>query len=326
MKIGVHQLTGRVIAAPMAGVTDLPYRKLCRRFGAAMTVSEMVHSDPALRHGAKSRMRCNHEGEPAPVVAQLLGTEPGLLADAARYNVDRGADIIDINLGCPAKKVCNKLAGSALLADELRVARILESVAGAVEVPVTVKIRTGTDPARRNGVRVARIAEQSGIQAITVHGRTRACKFRGEAEYETIRRIKQSVGIPVVANGDIDSPEKAEKVLDFTGADAVMVGRAAQGRPWLLGQIRDHLDGGKAVEPEPWVRADAMLEHVEALYAFYGESVGVRIARKHISWYTKTIEGGDVFWNSINRLEKANRQKRALKEFLSRQMSMSIAA
>ncbi len=203
----------------------------------------MVHSDPRLRHGTRSLLRSSHDDEEAPVVAQLLGTEPEMLADAARYNVDRGAHIIDINMGCPAKKVCNKQAGSALLADENAVARILESVVNAVAVPVTLKIRTGTDPANRNGVRVARIAEASGIQAITVHGRTRACKFRGEAEYDTIRRIKETVGIPVVANGDIDSPEKAAAVLAATGADAVMVGRAAQGRPWLLGQISDYLEG-----------------------------------------------------------------------------------
>lgn len=310
----------------MAGVTDLPYRRLCRQFGAALTVSEMVHADPGLRHGARSRLRSSHEGEQAPVVAQLLGTEPEMLADAARYNVDLGAHIVDINMGCPAKKVCNKLAGSALLADEGRVGRILEAVVNAVEVPVTVKIRTGTDPGNRNGVRIARIARESGIQAITVHGRTRACMYRGEAEYDTIRRIKRSVDIPVVANGDIDSPDKAARVLACTGADAVMVGRAAQGRPWLFGQIRDYLDGLVVKEPEPWVRAEVMLEHVEALHAFYGEPMGVRIARKHISWYTRTIEGGDIFWNSINRLETAREQKRVLNEFLSCRMPMPQAA
>lgn len=310
----------------MAGVTDLPYRRLCRRFGASLTVSEMVHADPRLRHGAKSQLRSNHEDEPAPVVAQLLGTEPAMLADAARYNVDRGAHIVDINMGCPAKKVCSKLAGSALLADEANVARILEAVVNAVDVPVTVKIRTGTEPSNRNGVRVARIAEESGIQAITVHGRTRACKYQGQAEYDTIRRIKRAVGIPVVANGDIDSPAKAAAVLAYTGADAVMVGRAAQGRPWLFGQIRDHLDGKAAGEPGSCVQADAMLEHVEALYAFYGEGMGVRIARKHISWYTRTINGGDIFWNSINRIETAARQKRILKEFLNSRMSILQAA
>ena len=326
MKIGVHQLTGKVIAAPMAGVTDLPYRRLCSRFGAALTVSEMVHADPRLRHGAKSRLRSNHEDEKAPVVAQLLGTEPEMLADAARYNVDRGAHIIDINMGCPAKKVCNKLAGSALLTDEARVARILESVVGAVDVPVIVKIRTGADPSNRNGVRIARIAEESGIQAITVHGRTRACKYRGEAEYDTIRRIKRTVGIPVVANGDIDSPDKAATVLAYTGADAVMVGRAAQGRPWLFGQIRDHLEGRPVREPDPGVRVEAMLEHVEALYAFYGETTGVRIARKHIRWYMKMIEGGEVFWGSINRVETAGEQKRILKEFSGNSTPMPQAA
>ncbi|MDZ7841756.1 MAG: tRNA dihydrouridine synthase DusB [Gammaproteobacteria bacterium] len=326
MKIGDHQLTGIVIAAPMAGVTDLPYRKLCRRFGAALAVSEMVHADPELRHGAKSRMRSSHEGEQAPVVAQLLGTEPAMLADAARYNVDLGADIIDINMGCPAKKVYNKLAGSALLADEDRVRRILEAVVAAAAVPVTVKVRTGTDPANRNGVRIARIAEASGIRAITVHGRTRACMYRGRAEYDTIRRIKQSVNIPVVANGDIDSPDKAARVLAYTGADAVMVGRAAQGRPWLFGQISDHLEGRAVREPERRVQAEAMMEHVDALHAFYGEQMGVRIARKHICWYTKTIEGGSIFWNSINRLERARDQIRVLNEFLNNRMPMPQAA
>lgn len=326
MKIGLYQLPGPVIAAPMAGVTDLPYRRLCRRFGAALTVSEMVHADPALRHGSKSRWRTNHEDEPAPVVAQLLGTEPDMMADAARYNVDRGAHIVDINMGCPAKKVCNKQAGSALLADESRVARILEAVAGAVDVPVTVKIRTGPEPARRNGVAVARIAEQAGIQAITVHGRTRACKYRGEAEYETIRRIKQAVAIPVIANGDITSPERARMVLDYTGADAVMIGRAGQGRPWLYGQVRDYLAGRAVREPGFDVQAQAMLEHVEALYEFYGEHTGVRIARKHICWYTRTIEGGDTFWKSINRLETAKAQMQTLKSFLQEQSQIPRAA
>jgi len=321
MNIGPYQLPDRVIAAPMAGVTDLPYRRLCRRFGAALTVSEMVHADPALRHGAKSRGRTEHTDEPAPVVAQLLGTEPDMLADAARYNVDRGAHIIDINMGCPAKKVCNKQAGSALLADESRVARILEAVVSAVDVPVTVKIRTGTEPSRRNGVRVAWLAEQAGIQAIAVHGRTRACKYQGQAEHETIRRIKQLVRIPVTANGDITSPEGARRVLDYTGADAVMIGRGAQGRPWLFGQVCDHLAGRSVREPGFEVKARAMLEHVEALYEFYGDHRGVRIARKHIGWYTRAIEGGNEFWKSINRLETANAQKRMLKSFLEAQRS-----
>lgn len=320
----MFELPGKVIAAPMAGVTDLPYRNLCRRFGADMAVSEMVHSDPALRHGRKSRFRVDHRDERKPVVAQLLGTEPGMLAKAARYNVDRGAEVIDINMGCPAKKVCNKLAGSALLADEDRVARIFDAVVQAVDVPVTVKIRTGTDPSNRNGVRVARIAQEAGIQAVTVHGRTRACRFRGEAEYGTIQRIKQSVGIPVIANGDIDTPQKARDVLDRTGADAVMIGRPAQGRPWLFGQINDHLAGRAVHEPAFGVLADAMLEHVEALYGFYGEDAGVRIARKHISWYTRTMEGGDVFWKQINRVITANQQQRMLRAFLQNRRSMPI--
>lgn len=328
MKIDLSQLPGKVVAAPMAGVTDLPYRKLCSRFGAALTVSEMVHADPAFRHGSKSRLRVNHEDEQAPVIAQLVGTEPEMLAEAARYNLDRGAHIIDINMGCPAKRVCNKQAGSALLGDETRVARILETVARAVDVPVTVKIRTGTEPSNRNGVRIARIAEQSGIQAITVHGRTRACKFKGESEYDTIREIKRSVGIPVIANGDIDSPEKARMVLDYTGADAVMIGRAAQGRPWLFGQVRDYLAGEEVKEPEFHVQVGTMLEHVESLHAFYGESLGVRIARKHISWYIRTTiaTGGAVFWRSINKKERAKEQIRTLAAFLHSQIPMPRAA
>lgn len=321
MKIGLFEMPGKVVAAPMAGVTDLPYRNLCRRFGAALAVSEMVHADPALRHGAKSRFRVDHRDEQGPVVAQLLGTEPDMLAEAAKYNVDRGADIIDINMGCPAKKVCNKLAGSALLADEGRVARIFDAVVGAVEVPVTVKIRTGTDPSNRNGVRVARLAEQAGIQAVSVHGRTRACRYRGEAEYDTIRKIKLAVDIPVVANGDIDSPDKARVVLERTGADAVMIGRSAQGRPWLFGQVSDHLAGRAVREPAFEARADAMLEHVEALHRFYGEETGVRIARKHISWYTRTIEGGDNFWKQVNRIIEAKQQQRMLKAFLYDRLS-----
>jgi len=326
MKIGLYQLPNMVISAPMAGVTDLPYRRLCRRFGAALAVSEMVHADPALRADAKSRRRSKHQDEQAPVVVQLVGAEPDMLAEAARYNVDLGAHIIDINMGCPAKKVCGKHAGSALLADESRVARILEAVVGAVEVPVTVKIRTGPDPTRRNGARVARIAEQAGVQAITVHGRTRACQYQGQAEYDTIRRIKRSVGIPVVANGDIDSPAGARAVLDYTGADAVMIGRAAQGRPWLYRQIVGHLAGKPTGEPDFQTQAEVMLEHLEALYEFYGEPTGVRVARKHIRWYTKTIKGGEAFWKCINRLETIKGQKSTLKSFLHEQSQMRQAA
>ncbi|MBS1270020.1 MAG: putative tRNA-dihydrouridine synthase [Gammaproteobacteria bacterium] len=326
MKIGFFQLPGKVMTAPMSGVTDLPYRTLCSRFGAALTVSEMVHAGPALRYGSKSLLRSDHRDEQSPVVAQLLGTEPGVLADAARYNVDLGADIVDINMGCPVRKVCNKQAGSALLTDENQIARILASVVNAVAAPVTVKIRTGPDPSTRNGVRVARIAEQTGIQAIFVHGRTRACKYRGEAEYETIRRIKQAVRIPVIANGDIDSPEKAAMVLEYTGADGVMVGRSARGRPWLFGQIQDYLDGNGLQEPDSRVQRDAILEHVEAIQAFYGERMGVRIARKHISWYIRIIDGGTVFWTHINRIDNAREQNRMLRSFLQDQTPIPQAA
>ena len=252
MKIGPVELKGRVIAAPMAGVTDRPFRKLCRRFGAAMAVSEMVSTNLDLVATRKTRLRLDHQGEIAPRVVQIVGSEPGQLAQAARYNVDRGAQIIDINMGCPAKKVCNKAAGSALLKDEDLVARILGAVVEAVDIPVTLKIRTGWNPDHRNGVRIAKIAEQSGIAALAVHGRTRACKFVGAVEYDTIRQIKSSVSIPVVANGDIDSPEKAKEVLELTGADAVMVGRAAQGRPWIFQQIEHFLCSGEVpVEPTP---------------------------------------------------------------------------
>lgn len=286
MQIGPHPLTSRLILAPMAGVTDLPYRKLCRRFGASMAVAEMSSSNPALRHHRQTLLRSEHQGEPEPRSAQIVGTEPLHMADAARFNVERGAQIIDINMGCPAKKVCNKAAGSALLRDERRVAAILEAVVGAVDVPVTLKIRTGWDPCHRNAIRVAVIAEQAGISAISVHGRTRACGFSAPAEYLTIRDVKRAVGIPVIANGDIDTPAKAKAVLDFTAADAVMIGRAALGRPWLFREIDAYLTD--SIHPSALTEQDVyrvMEEHLLELYAFYGDFLGVRIARKHVGWY-----------------------------------------
>ncbi|MCB1876551.1 MAG: tRNA dihydrouridine synthase DusB [Chromatiales bacterium] len=286
MRIGPYTLDRPVIAAPMAGITDLPYRQLCRRFGAALAVSEMVSADPSLRNTRKSRLRLMQTGEIGLRSTQILGIDPKVMADAARYNVDLGAQIIDINMGCPAKKVCKVAAGSALLQDEALVGRILTAVVEAVDVPVTLKTRTGWDREHINGVRIAQIAEQSGIAAIAIHGRTRACGYSGLAEYDTIARIKQTVAIPVIANGDIDSPEKAEAVLTHTGADALMIGRAAQGRPWLFREIGAHLAG--LPPPAPPTREELLEivnEHLQSLYGLYGEELGVRIARKHLGWY-----------------------------------------
>ncbi len=316
LRIGPLQLSGNLLLAPMAGITDLPFRRLCRRFGAALAFSEMVTADTSLWGSRKSLARLRHEGEPPPVAVQILGNDPRAMAEAARVNVALGAQIIDINMGCPAKKVCRRAAGSALLRDEALVGRILEAVVKAVEVPVTLKIRTGWDPAHRNAPRIARIAEQAGIALLTVHGRTRACRFAGAAEYETIRQTKQSVAIPVVANGDIDSGEKAAKVLQFTGADAIMIGRAARGRPWIFREIACHLERG--VRPPPpspeWI-GGVLLEHLEALHAFYGEHHGVRIARKHIGWYSRTMPGGAEFRRRINAVETARQQRRLVEDF-----------
>lgn len=288
MQIGPYQLTNQLLLAPMAGVTDRPFRQLCKKLGAGLAVSEMVTSRPDLRDSRKTRLRMDHEGETEPRVVQIAGAEAAMMADAARFNVDHGAQIIDINMGCPAKKVCNKAAGSALLADEALVADIVETVVKAVDVPVTLKIRTGTEPDRRNGETVAKIAEAAGIQSLVVHGRTRACAYRGDAEYDTIRAIKQAVTIPVIANGDITSPEKAEAVLNYTGADAVMIGRAAQGRPWIFREIDHYLTTGEHLPPITVVETgEHLLGHMHNLYEFYGEYAGLRIARKHISWYLK---------------------------------------
>src|SRR5215471_13439965 len=270
----------------MAGVTDRPFRKLCKRFGAGLAVSEMVGSDPKLRDTLKSQRRTDHTGEVEPIAVQIAGADPVQMADAARYNADRGAQVIDINMGCPAKKVCNVAAGSALLKDEPLVASILTSVVGAVDVPVTLKIRTGWDREHRNAVRIARIAAAAGIAALSVHGRTRECGFVGAVEYETIAEVKRAVGIPVTANGDIDSPEKAREVLERTGADALMIGRAAQGRPWIFREIRHFLEHGERL-PSPQVEEirRVILDHLADHYRFHGEAVGVRTARKHLGWY-----------------------------------------
>ncbi|MFQ5487051.1 MAG: tRNA dihydrouridine synthase DusB, partial [Gammaproteobacteria bacterium] len=304
MQIGPYRLKNNLVLAPMAGVTDRPFRQLCRRLGAGLAVSEMVSSNSLLWGSEKTRRRANHEGEPEPRAVQIAGADPGMMAEAARHNVDNGAQIIDINMGCPAKKVCNVMAGSALLQDERLVARILEAVVAAAAVPVTLKIRTGWDTEQRNGVAIARIAEQAGIQALAVHGRTRACAYRGAAEYDTIAAIKATVNIPVIANGDIRTPEQAKQVLDYTGADGVMIGRAAQGRPWIFDLIEHYLKTGELKEDPPLtVIRSLMLEHLEALYGFYGEYVGVRVARKHISWYSKGQPGGAAFRQAVNRMD-----------------------
>jgi len=286
LRIGPWPLPARAVLAPMAGVTDRPFRILARRFGAALAASEMLTSDISLWHTPKSRHRLDHSGEPEPRVVQLAGAEPAVIAEAARLNVDRGAQIIDINMGCPAKKVCGRCCGSALLRDEPLVASILSAVVGAVAVPVTLKIRTGWDRDSINGVRIAQLAESHGIQSLAVHGRTRADRFAGEAEYDTIRDIKAAVHIPVFANGDIDSAQKAHAVLAYTGADGVMIGRASHGAPWIFRDVNAWLAGEKTPDAlAPHQLRDIILEHLDALYAFYGEGSGVRIARKHISWY-----------------------------------------
>lgn len=293
----------------MAGVTDRPFRQLCKRLGAAAAVSEMTSADARLRGSRKSRQRLDHCGEVDPIIVQIAGYDPAMMADAARYSVDQGAQIIDINMGCPAKKVCKVAAGSALLRDEFLVGRILDAVVNAVAVPVTLKIRTGWSPERRNGVAIARIAEQAGIQALAVHGRTRACAFKGQAEYNTIRIIKANVSIPVLANGDIASPEQAQQVLDYTGADAVMIGRAAQGQPWLLREIAHYLATGRHLpSPSMYEIRALLLAHLQQLYAFYGEYSGVRIARKHLSWYSKGRPEAHCFWRRINQVENATEQ------------------
>jgi tRNA-dihydrouridine synthase B len=297
MRIGPYVLPSRVVLAPMAGVTDRPFRILCRKLGAGLAASEMLTSDTRLWNTPKSRFRMSHEGEPEPRVVQLAGADPLVLAEAARLNVDQCAQIIDLNMGCPAKKVCGKLCGSALLQDESLVARILETVVNAVSVPVTLKIRTGWDRAHRNGVSIARIAESCGIQALAVHGRTRADFYEGAAEYDTIRDIKSAVGIPVFANGDINAPQKAREVLDFTGADGVMIGRASHGAPWIFGAVNAFLNSGRSPRENAYsalsrteVR-DIILAHLDSLYAFYGEETGVRIARKHLGWYCEQCFG-----------------------------------
>ena len=316
MRLGLHELPNNVFVAPMAGVTDRPFRQLCKSLGAGHAISEMAASNPRLWASEKTARRINHDGERAPVAVQLAGADADMLAEAARFNVERGAQIIDINLGCPARKVCNVASGSALLKDLVIVRRILEAVVGAVDVPVTLKYRTGWDPDRRNAVEVARLAQSCGIAALTLHGRTRACGFTGEAEYDTIRAVKGSVGIPVIANGDIDTPEKARRVLQYTGADGVMIGRAAQGRPWIFREIVHYLRTGEHLDA-PGVEEvrDLLLAHLDDHYRFYGDVVGVRTARKHIIWYTRRLEGGESFCERMNAIEDCASQARAVDGF-----------
>ena len=327
MRIGPYQLTNNLVMAPMAGVTDRPFRQLCRRLGAGLAVSEMISANSALQATRKTQRRLDFSGEPAPLSVQILGSDPATMAEAARMNVDRGAHIIDINMGCPAKKVCKVNAGSALLQDETLVARILKAVVGAVEAPVTLKIRTGWDPHSRNALTIARIAEESGVQALAIHGRTRACGFSGEAEYETIQRVVETVSIPVIANGDIDSPEKAKKVLASTGAEGIMIGRAAQGRPWIFQEIAHYLATGERL-PAPsleWVR-DLLLEHLDSLRDLYGEEHGMRIARKHIAWYSRGRPGGARFRQQINRSATAQEQIEMIRAFFNPEKAQELAA
>jgi tRNA-dihydrouridine synthase B len=322
MRIGTYQLANNLILAPMAGVTDRPFRQLCKQLGAGMAVSEMVSSNSLLWGSAKTQRRADHRGETEPKSVQIAGADPQMMADAARHNAEQGAQIIDINMGCPAKKVCNVMAGSALLQDEPLVKRIVEAVVQAVDIPVTLKIRTGWDTQHRNAVEVARIAEQAGIAALSIHGRTRACQYKGEAEYDTIAEVKQRVSIPVIANGDIDSPEKAKYVLDYTGADAIMIGRAAQGRPWIFREIRHFLDTGRHLaEPGAEEVRDILVDHLKNLYEFYGEFTGVRIARKHISWYSKGHPHGAAFRHAVNRVDSIDQQLAMTYEFFERQIS-----
>lgn len=309
MRIGPYHIDPAVVLAPMAGVTDKPFRQLCRRLGAGLCVSEMTTADSRLWQTRKSSLRMDHAGEPAPIAVQIAGADPRMLAQAASANVARGAQIIDINMGCPAKKVCKAWAGSALLRDEALVARILDAVVAAVDVPVTLKIRTGWCHDQRNALRIARIAEDAGIAALAVHGRTREQRYTGVAEYETIAAVKAAVTIPVIANGDIDSPQKAAQVLAFTGADAVMIGRGAQGRPWIFREIAHFLANGALLSPPaPAEVASILLEHVAALHGFYGEVQGVRIARKHLAWYCQDHPHSAVFREQVNRAECAARQ------------------
>jgi tRNA-dihydrouridine synthase B len=319
MRIGAHALRNRLFVAPMAGITDRPFRRLARRFGAALAVSEMVSSRPELRESRKTRLRLEHDDEPGPISVQIAGADPRQLAEAARHNAGLGAQIIDINMGCPAKKVCNVQAGSALLENEALVASILEAVVAAVDLPVTLKIRTGPNPERRNALRIGRIAESAGVRMLAIHGRTRACVFAGRAEYDTIAEVKSRLRIPVLANGDIRTPEDARRVLELTGADGVMIGRAAQGRPWLFREIAHYLETGERLAPpEPREIGAVLTEHLDGLYTLYGCEQGSRVARKHIGWTVSELPGGEALRATVNRLEAAQAQRDAVNDYFER--------
>ncbi len=319
MQFAGFTLRNNLVLAPMAGVTDRPFRQLCKKMGAGLAVSEMVTSNSLLYGSEKTRRRANHDGEVEPIAVQIAGADPAMMAEAARYNADRGAQIIDINMGCPAKKVCNVMAGSALMQNEALVARILETVVAAIpETPVTLKFRTGWNRANKNAPSIAHIAEDCGVRAIAIHGRTRADQYMGEAEYDTIALVKSRVNIPVIANGDIATPEKAKFVLDHTGADGVMIGRAAQGKPWLFREIEHYLRTGTVLPAPTFAEIHAILRaHLADLYDFYGEDTGVKIARKHISWYTKGIVGAARFRHAMNQLESVAAQLAATDEFFA---------
>jgi tRNA-dihydrouridine synthase B len=327
IQIGPHVIGNPVILAPMAGVTDRPFRELCRQQGAGLVVSEMVTSDTSLWDTRKSRMRLDHSGVSGPISVQIAGGDPQMMAEAARENVRRGAQIIDINMGCPAKKVCKKAAGSALLRDEKLVADILESVVESVSVPVTLKIRTGWCPDSRNGLTVAKMAEDLGIAALAVHGRTRACGYHGQAEFDTIAEIVSAVKIPVFANGDITGADRAREVLEYTGAAAVMIGRAAQGRPWIFREIAHFLATGERL-PEPSLEEvrELLLTHLSELHRFYGEVMGGRIARKHVGWYLKTLADSEAFHKTFNQLESAEAQHASVHEWFERRITRGAQA
>ena len=316
--VGYH-LRNNLFVAPMAGVTDRPFRQLCKKLGAGLAVSEMVTSNSLLYGSAKTQRRANHDGEVAPISVQIAGADPAMMAEAAKYNADRGAQIIDINMGCPAKKVCNVMAGSALLQHETLVGKILTAVVNAVpDTPVTLKIRTGWNVDNKNAPSILRIAEESGIRALAVHGRTRCQQYRGEAEFDTITAVKAAARIPVIANGDITTPEKAKAVLERTGADGVMIGRAAQGRPWIFREIEHYLATGEKLPPPAVTEIQSiLLEHLEDLYGFYGTETGVRVARKHISWYTKGLTGSAAFRHQMNRLDSVGEQRAMVEDFFS---------
>jgi tRNA-dihydrouridine synthase B len=316
LNIGPYKLPNPIALAPMAGVTDLPFRRLCRKLGAGYVVSEMIASDPRLRGTRKSRLRANHEGEVEPIAVQIAGSEPQWMADTARYNVQLGAQIIDINMGCPARKVCNRMAGSALLEDEALVGEILTAVVGSVSVPVTLKIRTGPSPERRNGIRIAQLAEQKGVAALAVHGRTRTEKFSGQAEFGTIRDICRNISIPVFANGDVLTPLDAVRILEFTGADGLMIGRGAQGNPWIFREILHYLKCGRCLEaPAPAEVHAVMKAHLHDLHTFYGERSGVLVARKHIGWYLSGRPGGQAMRSRLMKAITAAGQIELINEY-----------